>query len=81
MKIRLRGDISGTRDGQDWPPRGSVIELPDDEAATLCQNGMATPVADGQVEMAVVPDADVEERYVPLTGEAAPVLGRRKART
>lgn len=76
MKVRLRGDISGTRDGQDWPPRGTVIDLPDDEAASLCQTGMAVPVPADDVRAAVPPDDDVEQRV--LTGEAAPVLGRRK---
>lgn len=57
MKIRLIGTMSGTRDGVDWPPRGSTFELPDDEAAQLCSNGMAEPVAelDADVEKAVPP--------------------------
>lgn len=45
MQIRLKVQISGTRNGQDWPRRGSVIELPDDEAAQYCAAGMAEPVA------------------------------------
>jgi hypothetical protein len=41
----MRVDVSGTRDGQPWPPRGSVIDLPDDEARQYCESGMAEPVA------------------------------------
>lgn len=76
MIVRLRGDISGTRDGQSWPPRGSTVELPDDEAAMLVATGMALPVPDDQVEMAVLPAVDVEQRA--LTTDEAPALGRRK---
>ncbi len=45
MRVRMKVDISGTRQGQEWPPRGSVIDLPDDEAAGYCSAGMAEPVA------------------------------------
>lgn len=64
MRIRLLGDISGTRDGVNWPPRGSEMDLPDDEAAALCGQQMAEPVVDLEagVERAVVDDAHVERR-------------------
>ncbi len=64
MRVRLLGDISGTRDGQNWPPRGSEIDLPDDEAVALCGQGMAEPVVDLEagIERAVVDDSDVELR-------------------
>lgn len=74
MIVRLKGDISGTREGQPWPPRGSVVDLPDDEAAKLCATGMAVPVPADEVEAAVMPD-DVERRT--LTTETGPA---RKAR-
>lgn len=75
MIVRLNGDISGTRDGLPWPPRGSMVELPDDEAAQLCANGMAVPVVTDEVETAVVPD-DAEQRA--LTTETAGAVGRRR---
>ncbi len=72
MKIRMRVQVSGTRDGQDWPPRGSVIDLPDAEAADYCANGMAEPVAVFDVEeKAVVPDD--AERRAGLTTKTASV--------
>lgn len=52
MKIRLTGDISGSRNGQKWPARGSIIELPDTEAASLCAQGMAVPVVEDNTETA-----------------------------
>jgi hypothetical protein len=72
MRVRMRVDVSGTRDGQRWPPRGSVLDLPDDEAAHYCQVGMAEPVAVFRdAETATTPP--VEERADgPLTTETGP---------
>lgn len=75
MIVRLTGDISGTRDGQDWPSRGSTVELPDDEAATLLGNGMAVPVVVDDVERAVPAELDVEVRA--LTTDTASAVGRK----
>ena len=75
MKVVLLGELSGTRDGQSWPPRGSIVELPEDEAVRLCENKMARPAVTEMVTMgtdpapterAVAPEVDVEERG-PLT--------------
>lgn len=41
MKIRMLVQVSGTRNGLDWPARGSVVDLPDDEAQSYVDNGMA----------------------------------------
>jgi hypothetical protein len=40
-KVRMIGQISGTRDGKDWPAPGGEITLPDDEANALIANGLA----------------------------------------
>ena len=63
MRVRMRDQISGTRNGEPWPPPGSEIDLPDAEAVKYCANGLATPVADkdGKVEKAVA-DEPVETR-------------------
>lgn len=76
MRVLLLGEVSGTRDGQAWPPRGTEIDLPEDEAVRLCENKMARPVVTEMVTMetAVVPGEDVEERG-PLTTKTGP--GRR----
>jgi hypothetical protein len=77
VKVRMRVGLSGTRDGVQWPARGSVIDLPDAEAADYCAAGMAEPVAvfDGDEEKAVVPD-DAEERG-PLTTKRGPGRPRK----
>jgi hypothetical protein len=56
MQIELLATISGTRNGVDWPERGSVIELPVDEAENMIANKLAKPVeaADDTVVEAVV---------------------------
>lgn len=41
MMITMRRQISGTRDGVDWPAPGESIDLPDDEAAQLIALGHA----------------------------------------
>jgi hypothetical protein len=48
---------SGTRDGQEWPARGSEIELPDAEALDYINAGMAEAVTTfpGPVETATPP--------------------------
>ena len=75
MKIRIQGDISGSRDGVPWPKRGETMELPDDEGASLCASGLAVPVksTDGDVEKAVPAD-ESEERASGLTKETAEAL-------
>jgi hypothetical protein len=55
-------DMSGTRNGQPWPKRGTVVDLPDDEAVGYCEAGMAVPAAGGDVETATAPTHDQERR-------------------
>lgn len=77
MKVRLKVDISGTRNGQEWPRRGSVVDLPDDEAVQMCAAEMAVPVTDDAVETATLP---VDEERRPLTTSTGPAKrGRPKS--
>lgn len=46
--VRLVANISGTRNGEDWPAAGQEVTLPDDEADLLIRNGQA--VDPGQEE-------------------------------
>lgn len=41
MKVQMKSRISGTRDGQDWPEIGEVVDLPDTEAVDLLNAGLA----------------------------------------
>lgn len=41
MKITMRVGITGTRNGEDWPPAGGTIDLPADEANALVEAGLA----------------------------------------
>lgn len=41
MKVRMKVTISGTRDGQPWPARGAVVDLPAAEAEHLVAAGLA----------------------------------------
>jgi len=62
MKVKMIAQITGTRDGEDWPRRGAVADLPDVEAADLITNGYAIdPSAiEPDEETADAPAADVE---------------------
>lgn len=68
VKVRMRHQMSGTRDGVDWPAPGGEIDLPDAEAAALCAQGMAVPVGvpdaggEGEPEKAAAPAAERRAR-------------------
>ena len=40
--VKMLVQISGTRNGKDWPAPGETISVGDDEAETLIRNGQAT---------------------------------------
>ena len=44
MIVRMTAGLTGTRNGQDWPPPGGTIELDDDEASDLVAAGLAVTV-------------------------------------
>lgn len=83
MRIRMRVDVSGTRNGRRWPRRGQVAEVPDAEGAKLCAVGLAEPVAERkQAETTVAPAAEKSERPDPEKTEkpAAEKRGRGRPR-
>lgn len=67
MRIVMRVQITGTRNGADWPAPGGVIDLPSEEAAALCASGLAE-TAKGH-----------EETSTPAATETATPKRRRKA--
>jgi hypothetical protein len=71
VRVRMKVTISGMRNGRDWPTKGSVLELPDDEAAEYCAAGMADPVADFTSAEKAVAGGDAETRG-PLTTKSGP---------
>jgi hypothetical protein len=90
MRVRMKTEVSGSRDGQPWPKRGETFEVSDSEGAELCASGMAEPVADGDkdVEKAVPGDSDkralttldghVGDAYLPKDGGQDPVVQGQK---
>lgn len=90
MRVRMKTDVSGSRDGQPWPKRGETFEVSDAEGVDLCASGMAEPVADGDqdVEKAVPGDSDkralttfdgpVGDAYLPKDGGQDPVVQGQK---
>jgi hypothetical protein len=52
MRVKLLVTISGSRDGADWPPRGSEVDLPAAEAADYIAAGYAVAVTVDKAERA-----------------------------
>ncbi len=57
MRVCMRVQIGGFRNGVEWPPVGGVIDVPDHEGRDLVANGYARQVGDDGV---VVEDVPVE---------------------
>ncbi|MFJ3704859.1 MULTISPECIES: hypothetical protein [unclassified Streptomyces] len=47
--------MSGTRDGEPWPAKGGIVDLPDDEAKHLIAAGLAK---EPEVEEATAPEPE-----------------------
>lgn len=47
MLVRMKTNITGFRNGVEWPAVGGTLEVPDDEAASLIANGYAEEATDG----------------------------------
>jgi hypothetical protein len=63
MKIKMKVQVSGSRNSEAWPAVGQTLDVPDDEGAELCAAGLASPVADkGKTEKAVAePELETRE--------------------
>lgn len=75
MKVRMKVDVSGGRDGVAWPRRGGTVDLPKDEALQMCQSGMVEPVdsSGDDVETATVSDdSDKRGLTTETAGETVP---------
>lgn len=83
MQVRLLVTVSGTRDGQAWPPAGNTMELPDEEARQMIAAEQAIPVSQHRAaETGTLVDSAVETRQAherPLTTETGPVPARKGA--
>lgn len=61
--VKMVRQISGSRDGKDWPKPGETIDVPADEAKQLIANGNAVDPSAGREEKAVVkPDVETAVR-------------------
>ncbi len=53
-RVRMIVGISGTRNGEEWPPKGAELTVPDAEAADLVAANLAVTVDAPAVESAAV---------------------------
>ena len=58
MKVRMKIQITGSRNGTYWPAPGGEITLPDHEGAKMCAAGSAEPVVSVEPEKAVLPEPE-----------------------
>jgi len=79
MLVELKTQISGTRDGVDWPAAGSIVDLP--EGADLVAAGLAVP-ATGRATVSAQPPvtAPVETAAADDDVETAVVKPKRRPR-
>lgn len=54
--------ISGTRDGADWPPPGETVDVTDDEARQLVRSGVAELVGKAKDDGPETADAPPKPR-------------------
>lgn len=64
MRVKMAVGITGTRNGENWPAAGEVVDLPTGEAELLLANGMAVQVA------AAAPEAEKPAAPKPRTAKA-----------
>ena len=74
MKVRMKVQMSGSRNGEDWPAVGEVIDLDVDEAALYLTSGVCAPLKGDDVETADAVDDDAETTMAPAR------RGRSKAK-
>lgn len=60
MRVKMKVQLSGTRNGKPWPSMGETLDLPAEEAAQMCASGMAETVK-GETEKAVPAKAETTE--------------------
>lgn len=58
MKLQMKVQVSGTRNGEDWPAPGDVVEVPDEEAVLLLNGGLAETVESAKPEKAAARKAE-----------------------
>lgn len=75
MRVEMLTQISGTRDGQEWPRPGDAIDVPDHEAADLIRAGYAKEATDAPTPdpaPAPVAEEDGDEPAASEDGDGAP---------
>lgn len=58
MRVRLLVEVTGTRDGEEWPPKGAEVDLPDVEAASMVRGGLAEVIPIDSAKSAAAETAD-----------------------
>lgn len=81
MKIRMKVQMSGTRNGQRWPKAGETADIPTGEATHLVASGIAERVGEKPVtETATPPEAEAAQSPDAEVTEPPPATKRASGR-
>ncbi|MFC8290069.1 hypothetical protein ACFUJ0_06095 [Streptomyces sp. NPDC057242] len=79
MRIRMRVTLTGTYNGEPWPSKGEVLDVPDDVAEQLVRYGAAELVEEPVEEPA--PEPVEEPPGEPVAAEPKTATARKRAQT
>lgn len=80
MRIRMKVEMSGTRNGHPWPARGEVVDIPTGEAQHLVASGIAEEAPREREETAVPPSPEVSTPPAPEVASTPPAEKRGRGR-
>lgn len=72
MLVRMNRQITGYRNGEEWPAPGGTIEVPDHEGADLVRAGLATAANPEEVTDAVDHDQPGPDSDQPAATDPGP---------
>ncbi|MFD6275835.1 hypothetical protein ACFWFI_09710 [Streptomyces sp. NPDC060209] len=90
MRIRMKQTISGTRNGEEWPARGEIADIPTGEAQHLVASGIAEEVhAEEEPEnegpddrsKGEDPDGNTDDQVPPVETATAPDTAEKRSTT
>ena len=67
--IKMLANISGTRNGVEWPELGGTIDVPADEAESLAAAGLARVIDEPKVERAGLARRGLADRVAQVDAE------------
>ncbi|MEV5261751.1 hypothetical protein AB0L02_27390 [Streptomyces anulatus] len=80
MRIRMKVQMSGTRNGSRWPKAGEIADIPTGEASHLVASGIAEKVSDGPPTEETATPPPSEDTKAPEPETATPPAETKRGR-